>query len=366
MANSEESDNGDEEGVIAFSDGGCEDINKPELENKPAYGILVKEDGETEYKDYDKINFSHPLVSDGTNHEAEYFGLIKLLEYLKKNYPEEVVSVRMDAELVVKQIRGDYDVKSNNLKSLYKRVQGLLEDVNVTLTEIPSEDNEAHELADKAIDEYYTEDESTNESDTSEGLTYSSAEEEADSDLWHNVVLETLTEDGFPHTSFHSHARELEQLAEELREEINRIEEETDTTLFEDGEPTEDDAADVPLVPRNYSHKLIALFSISVGIMEEQILSVIQQEFVSSEYSDTDDARNFFERRKFRENLKLAYELGIIGEGTKGKIEDVYNTRNALVHDPTERLTVENVISHKDRISKAASAPEDLDKILSD
>ena len=60
-----------------------------------------------------------------TNNEAEYMGLIVGLEAaLEKNCQH--IKIRLDSELVVRQIKGEYRVKNERLKPLYDRAMGLL------------------------------------------------------------------------------------------------------------------------------------------------------------------------------------------------------------------------------------------------
>jgi ribonuclease HI len=60
-----------------------------------------------------------------TNNEAEYMGLIVGLEAALEQKCQ-FISIRLDSELVVRQINGQYRVKNERLKSLYDRAMGLL------------------------------------------------------------------------------------------------------------------------------------------------------------------------------------------------------------------------------------------------
>lgn len=60
-----------------------------------------------------------------TNNYAEYSALLAALEYaIDHGHP--VLHVVSDSELLVKQIRGEYKVKSPELKQLYDRAQALI------------------------------------------------------------------------------------------------------------------------------------------------------------------------------------------------------------------------------------------------
>ncbi|HUS18121.1 MAG TPA: ribonuclease HI family protein [Terriglobales bacterium] len=60
-----------------------------------------------------------------TNNVAEYSGLLAALDYaVQHHYPS--LKVVSDSELLVKQMRGDYKVKSPELKALYDRARPLI------------------------------------------------------------------------------------------------------------------------------------------------------------------------------------------------------------------------------------------------
>lgn len=91
-------------------------------------------------------------IGIATNNIAEYSALIKGLEKalflgLRR------VDIFLDSELLVKQIKGDYKVKSSNLKPLWEKAQSLLKKLdNYRVFHIPRELNkEADSLAKKAI-----------------------------------------------------------------------------------------------------------------------------------------------------------------------------------------------------------------------
>src|SRR3954469_4076943 len=60
-----------------------------------------------------------------TNNYAEYSALLAALEYAV-DHSHPAINVVSDSELLVKQIRGDYKVKSPELKTLYDRARELI------------------------------------------------------------------------------------------------------------------------------------------------------------------------------------------------------------------------------------------------
>ena len=67
--------------------------------------------------------FSMKIGSYVTNNIAEYEALIKALEIAKPLTKE--IECYLDSELVVKQLLGEYNVKSPRLKELFLKVQKL-------------------------------------------------------------------------------------------------------------------------------------------------------------------------------------------------------------------------------------------------
>jgi ribonuclease HI len=60
-----------------------------------------------------------------TNNYAEYSGLLAALEYAVK-HGHAAIKVVSDSELMVKQLRGEYKVKSPELKELYDQARALI------------------------------------------------------------------------------------------------------------------------------------------------------------------------------------------------------------------------------------------------
>lgn len=92
-----------------------------------------------------------------TNNEAEYLALLLGLENLQSltdGGEETEVSVRLDSELVVKQLNGEYKVKEPRLKELVQKVKNLSNFFpTITFTHIPREENKlADKLANEAMD----------------------------------------------------------------------------------------------------------------------------------------------------------------------------------------------------------------------
>ena len=91
-----------------------------------------------------------------TNNVAEYKGLISGLKCAKKYLPCSV-SLFLDSELVVKQIRGEYRTKDEALKAYFEFAKQLLSEFErYKISHIPREKNkDADALANMAIDKAF-------------------------------------------------------------------------------------------------------------------------------------------------------------------------------------------------------------------
>ncbi|MFC4356830.1 ribonuclease HI [Halobium salinum] len=93
-------------------------------------------------------------VGRTTNNQAEYEALIRALE-AARDYGLDEVDVRGDSQLIVKQVRGEWNANDPELKEYRVRVRSLLEGFDSwTLEHVPREVNErADELANEALDD---------------------------------------------------------------------------------------------------------------------------------------------------------------------------------------------------------------------
>ena len=81
--------------------------------------------GSVIYKNSNELFANSLFVSDNdTNNVAEYTGLIMGLEDAIKNNIKDLI-VKGDSLLVIQQMNGKYQVKSDNLIKLYKRAKEL-------------------------------------------------------------------------------------------------------------------------------------------------------------------------------------------------------------------------------------------------
>lgn len=103
-------------------------------------------------------------LGERTNNWAEYEAIARALEELKKHIPKEKrrttsVEIYSDSELVIKQLRGEYQVKEESLFPQFMKIWNMRVAHFPTLSfvHVPREENkEADRLANKAMDEAST------------------------------------------------------------------------------------------------------------------------------------------------------------------------------------------------------------------
>ena len=136
------------EKIIIFTDGGARGNPGP-----AGIGVVIKDENGNTLKEISAY------IGEQTNNFAEYEALIYALKEAKKMFGEKlrsmVVEVKMDSELVVRQLSGIYKVKEPTLKEKFAQVALLrLEDApNITFAHVFRDQNaHADELVNKAID----------------------------------------------------------------------------------------------------------------------------------------------------------------------------------------------------------------------
>lgn len=100
-----------------------------------------------------KIEIAKYLGNDKTNNFAEYTAMVICLEKLVE-FKAKSALVIADSELIVKQMNGEYSVKSPNIKPLYKKARDFadqIETIKIKHT-YRSGNSRADELANEAMD----------------------------------------------------------------------------------------------------------------------------------------------------------------------------------------------------------------------
>ena len=113
-----------------------------------AYGVVIRDArGEIVAK-------LKKYIGQNTNNVAEYFGLIAALDYAETRGIRSL-RVESDSELLVKQMRGQYKVRSADLRPLFERARKMAQSLeSFRIDHVFREQNrEADALVNQALDE---------------------------------------------------------------------------------------------------------------------------------------------------------------------------------------------------------------------
>jgi ribonuclease HI len=112
-----------------------------------AYGVVIR-DGSGEL-----VASLKKYIGRATNNVAEYYGLIAALDYAQE-HKIRALRVESDSELLVKQMRGLYKVKSADLQPLFERARKMSQGFeSFRIDHVYREQNrEADALANEALD----------------------------------------------------------------------------------------------------------------------------------------------------------------------------------------------------------------------
>jgi ribonuclease HI len=113
-----------------------------------SYGVVIRDPrGEVVAK-------LKKYIGRSTNNVAEYYGLIAALDYAQQ-HAIRALRIESDSELLVRQMRGQYKVKSPELRPLYERAHKIAQTFDTfKIDHVYREQNaEADALANEALDE---------------------------------------------------------------------------------------------------------------------------------------------------------------------------------------------------------------------
>ncbi len=133
---------------IIYTDGGSRGNPGP-----AAVGVVICNEKNEALKKYGEV------LGVTTNNEAEYRAVILALEKAKALYGKEEmvksqIEMRIDSELVVKQLNHEYKIEEPNIQQLFLKVWNLMLDFgSIKFISIPREENrEADKLVNQALD----------------------------------------------------------------------------------------------------------------------------------------------------------------------------------------------------------------------
>lgn len=134
--------------ITVYFDGLCYPKNPGGV---AAYGYLI-------YRDNELMHSGSGVVGEGkgmTNNVAEYEGLNAALRWLNEKGIKARIEVRGDSQLVIKQMRGEWQIRSETSRKYVPKIQKLLEGTEASFVWIKRDENDAADrLSRKAYASY--------------------------------------------------------------------------------------------------------------------------------------------------------------------------------------------------------------------
>jgi ribonuclease HI len=137
--------------VQVFFDGACQ---PPKGGGVATYGFTVEGGG----LDFEEHGLAAPPWSPrATNNVAEYQAAICALEYLHRQSFRGHVILHGDSQLVIRQMKGEYEVRAEHLRPYHERLRQLEGKFEAVQYEwVPREENtRADELSKQALEEHW-------------------------------------------------------------------------------------------------------------------------------------------------------------------------------------------------------------------
>jgi len=110
----------------------------------------------------DELYHYKECIGKATNNEAEYRAIIKALDILLRskwfsanNIADKEVICRLDSQLVVEQINGNYKIKQEHIKLLIAQLRQMIREIhlNISFVYVPRSENKiADKLVNRALD----------------------------------------------------------------------------------------------------------------------------------------------------------------------------------------------------------------------
>ena len=134
--------------ITIYFDGLCRPKNPGGV---ATYGYVI-------YKDGEKVKSGFGVVGSGagmTNNVAEYSALKCAAEWVSQNGGDDEIVIKGDSQLVIHQMNGTWQIKSETSKKFVPEIRRLLEGRKTRFIWIPREQNaEADQLSNVAYSQH--------------------------------------------------------------------------------------------------------------------------------------------------------------------------------------------------------------------
>ncbi|MDH7596952.1 MAG: ribonuclease HI [Methanothrix sp.] len=120
--------------ITVFFDGLCSPRNPGGV---AAYGYLIYRNGELLHRGWGVVGEGRGM----TNNVAEYEALLAAIRWIQKNAHGESVVFKGDSRLVIKQMSGEWKVRSDTSRRYVPLIKSMLEGIDHKFVWIPREEN---------------------------------------------------------------------------------------------------------------------------------------------------------------------------------------------------------------------------------
>jgi ribonuclease HI len=125
--------------ITIYFDGLCRPRNPGGV---ATYGYVI-------YKDMKKVKSECGVIGSGagmTNNVAEYTALKRAAEWVNRQGIKDEIVIKGDSQLVIHQMNGTWQIKSETSKKFVPEIRGLLKDRKTKFFWIPREQNAEADL----------------------------------------------------------------------------------------------------------------------------------------------------------------------------------------------------------------------------
>lgn len=126
--------------ITIYFDGLCEPMNPGGI---GCYGYVILQNGK-------QIKAGCSVIGQGkgmTNNVAEYSALKRALEWIKDEHKiEGEILVKGDSQLVIQQLSGNWEIRSETSKKFVPIIENLIKGKNVSFMWIPREENKKADM----------------------------------------------------------------------------------------------------------------------------------------------------------------------------------------------------------------------------
>lgn len=159
-------------------------------------------------------------------------------------------------------------------------------------------------------------------------------------------------------------SEDMDEILEEVSEELDISKEEM---LEDEFTNNISDMYKRAEILNRFSGEIIEFVVFSNLIIEHYSTNLLDLELISEEYQGTNKTEKLLSRRlSQQEREDLLLRTGIIDAGMKGKLTDVRNTRNSLVHDIENSVILKEVDNTISVIDYTINVIKDMRDILSE